>query len=67
MKTGIMLLQYFGTCVRMLFSVGTMVCIDDKHRLKVGEPEFPMATAERGQKVIVRAGTTFEVGDHGFY
>ena len=44
----------------------TMVCIDDKHRLKVGEPGFPVAAAERGRKVIVRAGTTFEVGDHDF-
>ena len=43
-----------------------MVCIDDKHRLKVGEPWFPVAAAERGRKVIVRAGTTFEVGDHDF-
>lgn len=40
-----------------------MVCIDDKHRLKVGEPGFPVAAAERGKKVLVRAGTTFEVGD----
>ena len=44
----------------------TMVCIDDKHRLKVGKPGFPVAAAERGRKVIVRAGTTFEVGDHDF-
>ena len=41
-----------------------MVCIDDKHRLKVEEPGFPVAAAERGRKLIVRAGTTFEVGDH---
>ena len=44
----------------------TMVCIDDKRWLKVGEPGFPVAAAERGRKVIVRAGTTFEVGDHDF-
>ena len=25
----------------------TMVCINDKHRLKVGEPGFPVAAAER--------------------
>ena len=43
-----------------------MVCIDDKHRLKVGEPGFPVAAAERERKVLVRAGTTFEVGDHDF-
>lgn len=44
----------------------TMVCIDDKHRLKVGEPGFPVAAAEHGRKVIVHASTTFEVGDYDF-
>ena len=28
----------------------------------MGEPGFPVAAAERERKVIVRAGTTFEVG-----
>ena len=44
----------------------TMVSIDDKHRLKVGEPGFPVGAAERGRCVMVCAGTTFEVGDHDF-
>ena len=43
-----------------------MVCIDDKHRQKVREPGFPVAAAERGQRVTVRAVTTFEVRDHDF-
>ena len=43
-----------------------MVCIDDKHKLKVGEPGFPVAAAERGRQVLVKAGTTFEVADHDF-
>ncbi len=43
-----------------------MISIDDKHRLKVGEPGFPVAAAERGRRVIVSSGTTFEVGDHDF-
>ena len=34
----------------------TMVCIDHKYRLKVGEPGIPVAAAERGQRVIVHAG-----------
>jgi len=42
----------------------TFVCIDDKHRIKIGEPAwFPVATAERGQRVLV---TNFEVADHDF-
>ena len=42
------------------------MCIDDKHHLKVGEPGFLVAAAERGRRVLVRAGTTLEVGDHDF-
>ena len=58
--------QYVREYAIQLRDQCTMVCIDDKHRLKVGEPWFPVAAAERGRKVIVRAGTTFEVGDHDF-
>ncbi len=43
-----------------------MVCLDDKHRMKVGEPGFPVAAAERGRRVLVRVGSSFEVGDHYF-
>ena len=42
------------------------VCLDDKHRLKVGEPGYPVASAEHGRRVIVKKGTVFEVGDHNF-
>ena len=46
--------------------VCTLVCLDDKHRLKVGEPGFQVAAAERGRMVLVRLGSSFEVGDHNF-
>ena len=42
------------------------ICIDDKHRLKVGEPGFPVAVAERGRRVIVSLNEEFQVGDHEF-
>ena len=58
-----MSMQSFDTFVR---ECCTFVCIDDKHCLKVGEPGYPVAAAERGKRVLVRAGTTFEVGDHDF-
>ncbi len=42
------------------------ICLDDKHRIKVGEPGFPVAAAERGRRVIVSKTQTFQVGDHDF-
>ncbi|CAC5380320.1 unnamed protein product [Mytilus coruscus] len=42
------------------------VCMDDKHKLKVGEPGYPVATVERGKQVIVAMGKKFEVADHDF-
>jgi len=33
---------------------------------KIGEPGFPVAVAERGRQVLVKAGTTFQVADHDF-
>ncbi|XP_060582454.1 uncharacterized protein LOC132738865 [Ruditapes philippinarum] len=44
----------------------SMVCMDDKHKLKVGEPGYPVAAAERGKAVLIANGKTFEVGDHDF-
>lgn len=42
------------------------VSIDDKHRLKVGEPGLPAAAAERGRRVMVSVSNSFEVADHDF-
>ena len=43
-----------------------MVCLDDKHRIKIGEPGFPVAAAERGQRVLANVGLSFKVSDHDF-
>lgn len=42
------------------------ICLDDKHRIKVGEPGVPVAAAERGQRVLTSVGTRFLVSDHDF-
>ena len=42
------------------------MCMDDKHRIKVGEPMYPVAATDRGQRVLVGSGETFEVADHDF-
>ena len=47
-------------------SQSLFICLDDKHRLKFGEPNFPVAAAERGRRVIVSLQEVFQVGDHDF-
>ena len=36
-----------------LRDIAQFVCIDDKHRIKVEEPGFPVTAVERGTEVIV--------------
>ena len=36
------------------------------NRVKVDEPYYPVAAAERGKRVLVRRNETFEVTDHDF-
>ena len=44
----------------------TFHCVDDKHNVKVSEPYYPVAAAERGKRVLVWRNETFEVADHDF-
>ena len=37
-----------------------------KHRVKAGEPNYPVAAAERGRRVLVCQNEMFDVGDHDF-
>ena len=46
--------------------VAFFVSLDDKHFIKVGEPNNPIAAAERGRQVLVAGHETFEVADHDF-
>ena len=50
----------------LLKSTAIFLSIDDKHKIKIGEPGFPVAAADRGKQVIVSRDTTFAVGDHDF-
>ena len=50
----------------MLKAHCNFLSIDDKHKIKTGEPGFPVAAAERGKRVIVSRTASFEVGDHDF-
>ena len=42
------------------------ICLDDKHRVKVGEPEVPVAAVERGRQVLVSKNERMVVADHDF-
>lgn len=41
-------------------------CLDDKHKVKVGEPLFPVASAEHTRRVLTVSDESFEAGDHDF-
>lgn len=42
------------------------ICMDDKHRISIGEPSYPVAAVDRGKKVIVGRNQAFMVADHDF-
>ena len=42
------------------------ICLDNKHRIKIGEPGSPIAAAERDRRVLVSMAKSFQVGDHDF-
>jgi hypothetical protein len=46
--------------------ISAFVCLDDKHKVKIGEPGYPVAAAERGRQVVVSKTDTYAVGDHDF-
>ena len=50
----------------MIRESAIFACIDDKHKIKVGEPNFPVASAERGRQVLVLSQSRFLAGDHDF-
>ena len=43
-----------------------LVSLDDKHKVKVGEPGYTLAAVERGKQVLVGLGQVMAVGDHDF-
>ena len=44
----------------------TFVSLGDKHKVPVGDPGYPVASVERGKKVLVSVNKPFMVGDHDF-
>ena len=44
----------------------SFVCTDDKNKISIGEPNFPLAALIRGRRVLVGNNESFQVGDHDF-
>ena len=60
------LFQYEREYAVLVRTCSTFVCIDDKHRVNIKEPDAFVASAERGRQVIVHSGTRLEAADHDF-
>ena len=58
--------RYQRECAIKFKQYSHFICMDDKHRIKVGEPDYPVAAAERGRRVLVTRNESFQVGDHDF-
>ena len=58
--------RYIREYAIMCRDFSTFLCLDDKHKVKVGEPQYPVAAAERGRRIIVSSHERMVVGDHDF-
>ena len=47
-------------------SICSFVCTDDKHKISMGEPNFPLAALPGGRLVLVANNKSFQVGNHDF-
>ena len=43
-----------------------LICQEDKHTIKVGEPGLPVASVERGKSVLVAHDQIYQCADHDF-
>ena len=65
--------HYAACCYRYLREYAILVrefcsfvSIDDKHKIPIGEPKYPVAAVERGRRVPVRENEVLMVADHDF-
>ena len=42
------------------------ICLDNKHNVKIGEPDFPVASAKSGRRVPMAVNEPLQAGDHDF-
>ena len=44
----------------------TFASLDDKHKVPVGDPGYPVASVDHGKKVFLSINKPFKVEDHAF-
>ena len=46
--------------------ISSFICTDDKHKVPIGEPGYPLSALPRGKRVLVATNESYQVGDHNF-
>ena len=60
------LFRYLREAAILHRDISTLVFLDDKHHIKVGEPGYPVAAVERGKSDLVGKDVALSVGDYDF-
>ena len=58
------LYKYSRQLAVMFNEYTAFISTDDKCKIKIGEPNFPVAAVSRGEQVLVAQGTSLEAADH---
>ena len=46
--------------------LASFICTDDKHKILLGQPGFPLSALPCGRRVLVGKNQVYQVGDHNF-
>ena len=60
------LYKYLRSMAVQLRDISNFTCTDDKHKVPIGEPGYPLSALPRGRRVLVATNESYQVGDHDF-
>ena len=49
-----------------VMDISDFIRTDDKHKISIGEPGYPLSALPRGCRVLVATNESYQVGDHDF-
>ena len=58
--------KFARECAVSIRDLVSFICTDDKHKILVGEPGFPVVALLRGRRVLVGKNEVFQIADHDF-